>query len=116
MKVKEVDTVDGFYCADCGVERINERKLDKFLPLDEDTYTFSFITMLKGSNTDLRRMSSLYLKAQTIFFIQLMIILFLIYKNVVGEEAQNFILPDAMTMFMRLLTAYLFHIETLGDA
>jgi hypothetical protein len=31
MKFKEVEGGNEFYCADCGVERINERKLDKYL-------------------------------------------------------------------------------------
>jgi len=46
-----------------------------------------------------------------------MICVLLVYKNILDPgEKSDFIEPDAFTLVMRLLTAYLFHIETLGDA
>jgi hypothetical protein len=58
------------------------------LQLDDGTYTFSFLSMLKEAKTDLPRMSTMYVKAQTIFFIQVAIILLLITRNVIGDEAK----------------------------
>ena len=51
-----------------------------------------------------------------IFFIQLAICVLLIERNLFSEEKIDFINPTPMFICMQVLTAYLFHIETLSGA
>lgn len=104
-------------------------KQKKFLEVSDDIYTFSFLSMLTDATPDnqaskdvspsistLPEQSSLYFKAQMIFFIQTTIIGLLIYKNIFSSEKADFKQAYPTLLFMQLLSAYLFHIQTLGGA
>lgn len=51
-----------------------------------------------------------------ICFVQIAICLLLIERNLISEEKVDFISPSPLFMCMQVLTAYLFHIETMSGA
>lgn len=40
-----------FYCGECGIQRLLNFKMQRFLSVDEDIYSYSFMSMINGADS-----------------------------------------------------------------
>ena len=82
----------------------------------ESIYSIAFVSLMEDTKKKLKEEKveldnkELFFKCTMIFFIQMLILCFVISSAISNDDGLEYVKPDFQNMVLRLLTAYLFHL------
>lgn len=91
---------------------------DKQISVDLSIYSLTFVSMITEVNAKYglsQFIEDYFFKATMIFFIQILIISFILIAALTNTDGLEYVQPSTRSLSLRLLCCYLFHLSNYGD-